>query len=333
MASDPAPSADKWMNFLTEANLDDDNFAPGVLLPSQPALEQVACSAEGGGGNTEECDKTGSSSRKRSRDECATTADVSCSKANREKMRRDRLNDRFLELSRSLEPGKAPKSDKASILCDAVRVLNQLRAEREALKESNIQLQEQIKELKAEKHELREEKARLKSESEKLQQQVQGSAAAAATPTHATHATHTATPTAAIPVPTMPLHHSPPTAPPTPMAYQPHPHAAAMQAAAAAYAAQMQHCQMALGTPKGAHMGGMPAPMPSPMSAPMPSPMPAGMPGGMPGSMPGSMPAAVSHAVAQPAQFAAGPPMAMWQWMAPTSVDTSQDHMLRPPVA
>ncbi|GJP46305.1 hypothetical protein CLOM_g5609 [Closterium sp. NIES-68] len=108
MASDPAPSADKWMNFLTEANLDDDNFAPGVLLPSQPALEQVACSAEGGGGNTEECDKTGSSSRKRSRDECATTADVSCSKANREKMRRDRLNDRFLELSRSLEPGKAP---------------------------------------------------------------------------------------------------------------------------------------------------------------------------------------------------------------------------------
>ncbi|CAI5481511.1 unnamed protein product [Closterium sp. Yama58-4] len=164
MASDPAPSTDKWMNFLTEANLDDDTYVPGVLLPSQPALEQVACSAEGGGGNTEEGEKTGSSSRKRSRDEGAATADVSCSKANREKMRRDRLNDRFLELSRSLEPGKAPKADKASILCDAVRVLSQLRAEREALKENNAALQEQIKELKAEKHELREEKARLKAE-------------------------------------------------------------------------------------------------------------------------------------------------------------------------
>ncbi|CAI7910900.1 unnamed protein product, partial [Closterium sp. NIES-54] len=179
MASDPAPSTDKWMNFLTEANLDDDTYVPSVLLPSQPALEQVACSAEGGGGNTEEGEKTGSSSRKRSRDEGATTADVSCSKANREKMRRDRLNDRcgvflrkcqncpatvpgaesaigaqlgvvgvghrssshptarplptslpppcrFLERSRPLQPGKAPKADKASILCYAMRVLSQL---------------------------------------------------------------------------------------------------------------------------------------------------------------------------------------------------------------
>ncbi|CAI7816995.1 unnamed protein product [Closterium sp. NIES-53] len=249
---------------------------------------------------------------------------------------------RFLELSRSLEPGKAPKADKASILCDAVRVLSQLRAEREALKESNAALQEQIKELKvkgvggeggAEKHELREEKARLKAESEKLQQHVNGSsAAAAAAAAAAATSTHPATPTTAIPVATIPLHHSPPTAPATPMAYQPHPHAAAMHAAAAAYAAQMQQCQqMALGTPKGAHMGGMPTPMSAPMQPPMAAPMTA---------------AAVSHAVShpvgqpvpqpmhQPGVFAGGPPpMAMWQWMAPTSVDTSQDHMLRPPVA
>ncbi|CAI5497768.1 unnamed protein product [Closterium sp. Naga37s-1] len=249
MASDPAPSTDKWMNFLTEANLDDDTYVPGVLLPSQPALEQVACSAEGGGGNTEEGEKTGSSSRKRSRDEGAATADVSCSKANREKMRRDRLNDRFLELSRSLEPGKAPKADKASILCDAVRVLSQLRAEREALKESNAALQEQIKELKAEKHELREEKARLKAESEKLQQHVNGSAAFETSHKQAT--------------------------PTTPSSVRP----------------LMQQCQqMALGTPKGAHMGGMTAPMSAPMSAPMPGPMSSPMPAAMTA-------AAVSHEV------------------------------------
>ncbi|CAI7907470.1 unnamed protein product [Closterium sp. NIES-54] len=187
--------------------------------------------------------------------------------------------------------------------------------------------------MQAEKHELREEKARLKAESEKLQQHVNGSsAAAAAAAAAAATSTHPATPTTAIPVATIPLHHSPPTAPATPMAYQPHPHAAAMHAAAAAYAAQMQQCQqMALGTPKGAHMGGMPTPMSAPMQPPMAAPMTA---------------AAVSHAVShpvgqpvpqpmhQPGVFAGGPPpMAMWQWMAPTSVDTSQDHMLRPPVA
>lgn len=33
------------------------------------------------------------------------------------------------------------------------------------------------------------------------------------------------------------------------------------------------------------------------------------------------------------AQMAAYPGMAMWQWMPPAAVDTSQDHVLRPPVA
>lgn len=55
---------------------------------------------------------------------------------------------RFVELSRALEAGKPPKSDKATILCDAVRVISQLRQEAVALKESNVQLKDQIKELK-----------------------------------------------------------------------------------------------------------------------------------------------------------------------------------------
>lgn len=33
------------------------------------------------------------------------------------------------------------------------------------------------------------------------------------------------------------------------------------------------------------------------------------------------------------AQMAGYPGMAMWQWMPPAAVDTSQDHVLRPPVA
>lgn len=53
-----------------------------------------------------------------------------------------------MELSSALEPGRPPKSDKATILCDAVRMLSQLRAEAQELKESNHQLREAIKDLK-----------------------------------------------------------------------------------------------------------------------------------------------------------------------------------------
>ncbi|KAH8976052.1 hypothetical protein BDL97_01G193700 [Sphagnum fallax] len=160
-------------------------------------------------------------------------------KACREKMRRDRLNDRFLELSTALEPGKPPKTDKATILSDAVRILTQLRSEAQQLQDSNNQLRDTIKDLKAEKNELRDEKTRLKADKEKLEQQVKDMT--------------------------------------IPTGYIPHP--AAIHAAAAAFAAQSQ--------------------------------------------------AASSKA----AQMAGYPGMAMWQWMPPAAVDTSQDHVLRPPVA
>ncbi|KAJ0983420.1 hypothetical protein J5N97_011675 [Dioscorea zingiberensis] len=74
-----------------------------------------------------------SSSCKRARSE---TSGAPSSKACREKMRRDRLNDKFLEL------------------------------------DSNEKLQEKIKELKTEKNELRDEKQRLKAEKENLEQQI-----------------------------------------------------------------------------------------------------------------------------------------------------------------
>jgi len=93
-------------------------------------------------------------------------------KACREKIRRDKLNERFLELGAILEPGKTPKMDKSAILNDAIRVVGELRSEAKKLKDSNESLQEKIKELKAEKNELRDEKQRLKAEKESLEQQI-----------------------------------------------------------------------------------------------------------------------------------------------------------------
>ncbi|CAN4104826.1 unnamed protein product [Withania somnifera] len=109
------------------------------------------------------------SSRKRLKSECCSSVR---SKACREKLRRDRLNKRFLELSAVLDPGRPPKTEKVAILSDVQRMLIELRTETQKLKESNAELQEKIKELKAEKNELRDEKQRLKEEKENLEQQV-----------------------------------------------------------------------------------------------------------------------------------------------------------------
>lgn len=64
----------------------------------------------------------------------------------------DESQNRFLELGSILDPGRPPKTDKAAILVDAVRMVNQLRSEAQKLKESNSSLQEKIKELKASLH-------------------------------------------------------------------------------------------------------------------------------------------------------------------------------------
>nr|GMD05200.1 transcription factor ILR3-like [Ipomoea batatas] len=83
------------------------------------------------------------------------------SKAQREKMRRYRLNDRFQELSCVMDPGKPPKMDKSAILSDAARMVLQLRDEAQKLKESF-----------AEKNELKDEKQKLKEEKGKLELQL-----------------------------------------------------------------------------------------------------------------------------------------------------------------
>ena len=47
-----------------------------------------------------------------------------------------------------MEPGKPPKADKVAILSDAARLLSQLRAEAQKLKQSNESLQDSVKSLK-----------------------------------------------------------------------------------------------------------------------------------------------------------------------------------------
>ncbi|XP_073017460.1 transcription factor ILR3-like [Primulina eburnea] len=173
-------------------------------------------------------------SRKRSKTEsCARSSSKAC----REKRRRDKLNDKFVELGVLLEPGRPPKTDKAGILVDAVRVVTQLRGEAEKLKDLNLDLQEKIKELKAEKNELRDEKQKLKAKKEKLEQQMKAAS-----------------------MPQQGFFHSPP-------------------AISLSFAAQSQAA------------GNKLVPI-------------------------------ISY-----------PGVAMWQFMPPAAVDTSQDHVLRPPAA
>ncbi|CAI7934715.1 unnamed protein product [Closterium sp. NIES-54] len=104
----------------------------------------------------------------RVREDGACEREITFSKATREKLRRDRLNDRFQELARELGPSATVKVDKAVLLTEAVRLLVRLRTEAASLLTSNQQLQDQIKELKVEKSELREEKSRLKADRDRL---------------------------------------------------------------------------------------------------------------------------------------------------------------------
>ncbi|KAM1108502.1 hypothetical protein EV1_005085 [Malus domestica] len=230
-------------NWVLDYGVIDDILVPGGELPSLdppgfswPDHSFAGPTAPGvefddSFGNPDGMKETGL--RKRAR---TGSCNVSGSKACREKMRRDRLNDRFVELSSILEPGRPPKTDKVAILGDAAQMVTQLRGEAQQLKESSANLQETINELKAEKNELRDEKQRLKAEKENIERQIK-----------------------------------------------------------------------ALGT--------QPSFLPHPAAIPTPFSAPGQVVGGK------MMP------------FVGYPGMSMWQFMPPAAVDTSQDHVLRPPVA
>ncbi|KAI5056810.1 hypothetical protein GOP47_0028628 [Adiantum capillus-veneris] len=93
-------------------------------------------------------------------------------KADREKLRRDKLNEQFTELASALDPDR-PKNDKATILGESVQVVKDLRDEVKRLKTEHASLLDESRDLTQEKNELREEKAALKNETEQLQSQIQ----------------------------------------------------------------------------------------------------------------------------------------------------------------
>lgn len=93
-------------------------------------------------------------------------------KADREKLRRDRLNEQFIELGNALDPDR-PKNDKATILADTVQMLKDMTAQVNKLKAEYASLTEESRELTQEKNDLREEKASLKADIENLNLQYQ----------------------------------------------------------------------------------------------------------------------------------------------------------------
>ncbi|XP_061371853.1 transcription factor bHLH121-like [Gastrolobium bilobum] len=93
-------------------------------------------------------------------------------KADREKLRRGRLNDQFHELGNTLDPDR-PRNDKATILNETIQMIKDLSAQVNRLKMEHKALSEESRELMQEKNELREEKASLKSDIENLNTQYQ----------------------------------------------------------------------------------------------------------------------------------------------------------------
>jgi len=170
-----SPENTNWLfdyGLIEDIAVPESNFgAPnsGFSWTMQPlnGPSNVGVEIDGSFGDSDSHRETGS--KKRARPE---SCGPSSSKACREKLRRDRLNDKFIELASILEPGRPPKTDKSAILVDAVRMVTRLRGESQKLKDSNLSLQDKIKELKAEKNELRDEKLRLKTEKERLEQQL-----------------------------------------------------------------------------------------------------------------------------------------------------------------
>ncbi|KAG2703208.1 hypothetical protein I3843_06G119600 [Carya illinoinensis] len=93
-------------------------------------------------------------------------------KAGREKLRRDRLNEQFVELGNVVDPSR-PKNDKSTILVDTIQLLKDLASQINKLKAECSTLTEESHELMQEKNDLREEKASLKSDIENLNVQCQ----------------------------------------------------------------------------------------------------------------------------------------------------------------
>ncbi|KAL5722722.1 hypothetical protein ACHQM5_006208 [Ranunculus cassubicifolius] len=92
-------------------------------------------------------------------------------KAEREKLKRDYLNELFLELDNALEPTRQ-NTGKASILGDATRLLRELLSQVECLKKENVALVSESHYVTIEKNELKDENASLEAQIGELHNQL-----------------------------------------------------------------------------------------------------------------------------------------------------------------
>ncbi|KAK7265786.1 hypothetical protein RJT34_33409 [Clitoria ternatea] len=93
-------------------------------------------------------------------------------KAEREKMKREHLNELFLDLANALDLNEQ-NNGKASILCEAARLLKDLFCQIESLKKENVSLLSESHYVTMEKNELKEETCSLETQIEKLQVEIQ----------------------------------------------------------------------------------------------------------------------------------------------------------------
>uniref|UniRef100_A0A1D1YGZ4 Transcription factor bHLH47 n=1 Tax=Anthurium amnicola TaxID=1678845 RepID=A0A1D1YGZ4_9ARAE len=92
-------------------------------------------------------------------------------KAEREKLKRDHLNEVFHELGHALDPARH-NNGKASILDDATRLLRDLLAQVESLRRENATLVTESRYVTVEKNELRDENLALEAEIQNLQKEL-----------------------------------------------------------------------------------------------------------------------------------------------------------------
>ncbi|KAG5056616.1 hypothetical protein AAZX31_05G026800 [Glycine max] len=92
-------------------------------------------------------------------------------KAEREKMKREHLNERFVDLASALDLNE--NNGKASILCETARLLKDLLSQIESLKKENVTLLSESHYMTMEKNELKEENCSLETQIEKLQGEIQ----------------------------------------------------------------------------------------------------------------------------------------------------------------
>ncbi|XP_021285961.1 transcription factor bHLH47 [Herrania umbratica] len=92
-------------------------------------------------------------------------------KAEREKLKREHLNELFLDLANALDPNQ-PNNGKAFILCEATRLLKDLFGQIETLKKENACLLSESNYVSIEKNELKEENSTLQTQIQKLQSEI-----------------------------------------------------------------------------------------------------------------------------------------------------------------